>query len=141
MAVDRTSGADVYSCIDCSTVTASGSYDGSSFDCALGTNIGQPICGANAYPGSLLNSLSAFLSVSQRHPVHSTCANVQLGTLRHKMARASYVPMSSPLKEAPVARATRNSLQRARRIRHARVGITHDLMRVRNCASATRTRL
>ena len=51
MAVDRTSGSDVYSCIDCSSVTASGSYDGSSFDCALGSNIGQPICGANSYPG------------------------------------------------------------------------------------------
>ena len=50
-AVDRSSGSDVYSCVDCSLVTASGSYDGSSFDCALGSNIGQPICGANAFPG------------------------------------------------------------------------------------------
>ena len=49
-AVDRSSGT-VYSCQKCSDVVASGSYDGSSFDCSLGSNIGQPICGANAFPG------------------------------------------------------------------------------------------
>ena len=39
-----------FKCVACSDVVASGSYDGSSFDCSLASNIGVPICGTNAFP-------------------------------------------------------------------------------------------
>ena len=50
--VTRGSGgtADSYSCELCSNIKTSSGATVTGFDCNAGTNIGQPICGANSIP-------------------------------------------------------------------------------------------
>ena len=42
--------ADSYSCELCSNIKTSSGATVTGFDCNAGTNIGQPICGANSIP-------------------------------------------------------------------------------------------